>query len=505
MATYKSESSESAHHGIPAPLRARISPMAAIQQNAKLAKERGMVTTYQTGGVASFIVPGDPDAVRGVIKAVYHDLKDGNKDATIEFRETTAPYIRVHAPTEEDALALIRTAQRLAAEHLSGDATEAKAIFVEPPMNYITTGFQIAIHVIDAIKCARPILESMPGAPDMALKTSSSDRYKRELSESLYEAFEKASNLHASLMMKIHLGYYLLSNYRKGKFTLEQFESMVKNPRATGKLDTRLGKVPFAEELSVEATIRLIQAADSPCIPLDNQIATSADVIPTYAFESWHDGDSYETELDINKTKQGPVNGPLKFNLARTKMVPQNAQVARFETTSISTGRKLDWKIAAMPGDKKVSASSAVKQYLEMGHAVMQGSPNDFQCYPAVRLPENYALVNKLKSVAIKSIYRFSWKRTGYVVQFTINRRWQTIRDMNRQAVTETDFDITIYGDNWDQDSRVEAGETVGKIWGADLQGLLREEVGDGPGRVQGLVKTILDIRDFFNGPDIEQ
>ncbi|KAI0862040.1 hypothetical protein F4860DRAFT_513465 [Xylaria cubensis] len=503
MSTQKSGSNESAQHGMPASFGAQMSPMAVIEQNARRAKKEGTVTTHQSHGIATFIVPGEPNAIRGVIEAIYHDLKDGNKDANIEFRETAVPYIRVHAPTEEDALALVRTAQRLAVEYLSGDSTETRVVFVEPPTNYMTTDFQIDVHVVDNSKCARPILESIPGTSNMLLE-SFSDRYKRELSEKLYEAFERASSLHASLSLKIHLGYYLLQTYRKGKCTLEQFESMVNSPRATGKLDTRLGKAPFAEGLSVEAAMRLIQAADSPCIPLDNQTATSADVIPIYALESWHDGNRYEAELDINKTKHGPVNGPLKFNLVRTKTIPQSAQVPRFEATSISIGRKLDWKIVAMPRDENLSAPSMVKKYLEMGQAVMQGSSNDFRCYPIIRLESN-SLANKLKPVAIKSIYRFGWKRTGYVLQFTINRRWQCIREMKNQAPTETDFDVTIYADNWDQDSQVQAGETVGKIWGADLQGLLRDEVGDGLSRVQGLIKTILDIRDFLEGSSLEQ
>ncbi|KAI0548631.1 hypothetical protein F4679DRAFT_316880 [Xylaria curta] len=503
MSTHKSGSNESAQHGMPASLGAQMSPMAVIGHNARRTKKDDTVTAHPTDGIATFIVPGEPNAIRGVAKAVYQDLKDGNKDANIEFRETAAPYIRVHAPTEEDVLALVRTAQRLAVEHLSGDSTEARVVFVEPPTNCMTTGFHIDVHVIDDIRCARPILESMPGTSDMVLR-SSSDRYKRELSQNLYESFEKASSLHASLSLKIHLGYYLLQTYKKGKCTLEQFESMVKSPRATGKLDTRLGKAPFAGGLSVEAAMGLIQAVDSPFIPLDNQTATSADVSPTYALESWHEGDRYEAELDINKTKNGPVDGPLQFNLARTKMIPQSAQVPRFEITSISIGRKLDWNIVATPGDEKVSAPSTVKKYFEMGQAKMQGSCNDFRCYPIIRLPEHIALANKLKPVVTKSIYRFGWKRTGYVVQFTINRRWQSIREM-KQTPMETDFDVTIYADNWDQDSRVQAGETVGKIWGSDLQGLLQDEVGDGLSRVQGLIKTILDIRDFFDGSSLEE
>ncbi len=84
--------------------------------------------------------------------------------------------------------------------------------------------------------------------------------------------------------------------------------------------------------------MRLIQAPDSPCIPVDNQTSTSADVTPTYVLESWHDRDRYETELEIIK-KPSRIDEPLRFNLARTKMVPQSAQVARFEAISISIGR----------------------------------------------------------------------------------------------------------------------------------------------------------------------
>ncbi|KAK5628190.1 hypothetical protein RRF57_003905 [Xylaria bambusicola] len=119
-----------------------------------------------------------------------------------------------------------------------------------------------------------------------------------------------------------------------------------------------------------------------------------------------------------------------------------------------------------------------------------------------IRLLANVPLATKLSSVTTKSIYRFYWKGSGYVLQFTINRRWQTIRDMNTKARPEIDFDVTIYGEDWDQDSRVQAGETVGKIWGDDFQGLLRDEEGDALNRVQGLIRTVLEIRDFIGGAD---
>ncbi|TGJ78381.1 hypothetical protein E0Z10_g10378 [Xylaria hypoxylon] len=485
--------------GTPNPWRIATAPMATIRQNALHPKSKGMATAKNPPNtIATFIVAGEPDAIRGVTEAVYRDLKDGNKDASIEFRDMTVPNIRVEAPTEEDAMALIRTAQRIAATHLSGAPTETKILFVEPPPN-CTNDFQIAINVIDETKCARPKLESLPSTPNLAPGLSP-ETYKQEFSKSLCEAFENASSLHSSLILKIHLGYYILQTYKPGKFTFENFESMVKSPRATGQLETSLGQA-LTEGLSVEAAIRLIQADNSPCVPIDNQTPTSAQVIPTYAFESWHDDDRYETELEIIE-RQGPVNWPLKFNLVRTKMIPQSAQTPRFEATSISVGRSLDWNMVAMPGDEKIRASSAVTQYLGLGQAELKDSCDDFHSYPAVRLPGQYPMAKKLKSVTIKSIYRYNWKRTGYVVQFTINRRWESIHKMNRKAPTDTDFDVTIYADNWDLDSRVQAGETVGKIWGDDLRGLLRDETGDATGsalsRVQGLIETILDIRDFF-------
>ncbi|KAI1421053.1 hypothetical protein F5Y12DRAFT_65380 [Xylaria sp. FL1777] len=476
-----------------------MSPIAEIKRNAICSNRIMSTSRPPAGAVATFNVSGEPDAIRGVIKALYHDLKDGNKDANIEFEETTG-YIRIEAPTEEDALALIRTCQRLTATHLSGHSNSTKIFFVEPPTTCKTSHFQISVNIIDATKRARGVVQSLSDTQGSALELAS-NRYRQKFSKDLCEAFEMAASLHSSLILKIYLGYYLLETYRTGSLTLEQFESMVKHPRATGQLDTRLGRVP--EDWWIEATMRQIQASNSPCVPIDNQTPTSAHVTPTYVLESWHDDDRYETELETIKTKQRGINEPLRFTLARTKMIPQSAQVPRFEAISLSIDSKLDWKIIAMPGDDKKKASPAVKQYLKKGTAELQGSCDNFRSYPAIRLPGS-PLATKLKSATIKSIYWFSWKGSGYVVQFTINRRWQSIHEMNIKAPADLDFDVTIYGDNWEQDSRVQSGETVGKIWGNELQGLLRDEAGDATGcavsRVQGLIQTVLDIRDFFDG-----
>ncbi|KAI0204701.1 hypothetical protein F4808DRAFT_411794 [Astrocystis sublimbata] len=502
---YRSASNESGHADMPGLMKAPMASTAAIDHNARLAKANGKVT--KTDGLAIFIVSGEADA--GVVQAVYGDLRDGNKDANIEVRESEAPHICINAATDDDALALLRSARELADAYISGEPSKAKAIFVEPPPERTTTDFRVEVHVIDSMKCACAKLEYLPGAQDTASHPAAIDstpnRYEHKLSQSLLETLRTAANLHTSLTLRVQFGHYLLQTYKKGEFTLEQFETMVKRPRATGSLETRLGKEPFARSLSIEAAMRAIQAAGSPCVPSDNQIPTSADVTPAYAFECWHEGDRYEVDLDVITVKNGLVDGPLKFNMSQAKMIPKDAQVPRFNAISIGIGRKLDWKVVAMPGNEAVNASATVKRYLETeGKADMRDSPNDFRCFPAVHLPGNSALAKKLKPVALKSTYRFLWKQTGYVLQFTIYRRWQTIQHLKDGAQMETDFDITVYADNWDKDSRAKTGETVGKLWGADLQNLLRDEAGDGLGRVQGLVKTILEIRDFFEGSNTD-
>jgi hypothetical protein len=103
----------------------------------------------------------------------------------------------------------------------------------------------------------------------------------------------------------------------------------------------RLGNAQTMEtnRLSVEAIIGLIRAADSSLVPMDNQTPTAADVTPTYVLEAWHDGNRYETQLEITKQQQNSTEGHLEFKLLRVNVVPKDGQSCRFAITSISVGR----------------------------------------------------------------------------------------------------------------------------------------------------------------------
>ncbi|KAI8629305.1 hypothetical protein F5Y19DRAFT_475866 [Xylariaceae sp. FL1651] len=493
--------------GTPSPLTYPISPMAMIEHNAMCVKQDGVAAAKhspdQPRVLATFIVSGHPEAVPGVIKAVYHDLKDANKDAAIELQQTaSASYIRVDVPTYQDALALMHAAQRQATAYISGHSDNVRIIFVEPPSHKTASDLRVVVHVDAESERVCYRLETSPGTLAEFAPSDRLDMYTRDVSEALYEALERCGSLYSWLTLRVHLGQYIFDSYKTGRFTLKDFEAMVKHPRATGRLNTYLGGTPTANGMTPEGTIHLIRAAGSPFVPMDTQTPATAQVAPIYILETCTDDVRFETSLELMNKIKSSTKGPVKFKLLRTKVFPEHSQAPGLSITSISLSKKLDWTFEAIPKNQKGKKSTAVQRYFETAEAVMQGSYSDFHAYPTVRLNHQHGLAKKFKSIAIKSVYQFSWKGTEYVVEYTINRRWHGIREMAEHAPPDVDFGLAIYGEHWDQDSRVAAGETVGKIWGSDLRGLLRDEAGDETGsavsRIRGFLKTIQDIRDFF-------
>lgn len=62
---------------------------------------------------------GKTNSIGNAITDVHYDLREGNKEAPIEFRETTGSCIRFEAATKLNALALI-TRQRTEVVYFSG-------------------------------------------------------------------------------------------------------------------------------------------------------------------------------------------------------------------------------------------------------------------------------------------------------------------------------------------------------------------------------------------------
>ncbi|KAI1814622.1 hypothetical protein GGS20DRAFT_585327 [Poronia punctata] len=495
--------------GKPAPVEYTMSPLEEIRQNVMRRRNmtcgNGNTPSDSPRATISFIVCGRPEDVEGVVKAVYEDLRDSNQDANIHFDETV-PCIVVDAPTEEDAMRLVRTAQHRAASYISPSSSETKSLFVEPPANRIN-GFQIIVGKDPATGC---VCHRLQAGPEEMNSTADRplDRYNCEISEAIYTALREISTLNSSIILRATLGHYRLQNYKPGNFTLREFEEMVRHPRATGRFDTRLGGVGNADRLGIETVMKLIQAADTSLGPTNNQTPTAAQVVPIYIFEASDDDSHYEANINIQERGSKVVRGPPGYKLMPVKRVSSTLQPPRFEIVSMAVGRELDWKITAMSGSERspLPERPLVQRGLDGATCEMKGLPNDLHSYPIVALtPEGYnTLQGRLKSVTMKSIYRYKWKASGYMVEFTINRQWRGITKMSRDPPSDIDFELTMYGGGWDNNSKVkQAGETVGKFWHDDLRGLLVGEAGNsasaGVRRVQVLVDTMRDIRNFFD------
>ncbi|KAI0398419.1 hypothetical protein F5Y17DRAFT_2891 [Xylariaceae sp. FL0594] len=486
----------------PVPVVYVPSPIGEIRQNILKLRNRGHVAVPKPTAPRAkvcIIVPGQPEDVEGVAKAVYDDVKHGNPGADIQLDEAI-PCIHLTAPTSTTAMTLVDAARDLIDSYLAPPSTRPQSLFIEPPTD-CAADYRIIVGPDAAtrrVHCKLQVTDTNSDPVDAV------NSYTEKIAEALRSALLQASRLNFYLVLRVSFGHYLLRNYKPGNYTLKGLEDMVTHPRATGLFAATLGE-NVADKLTMATVIKLIRATDSPLCPTDTQTPTAAQVLPTYTLEVYDDDWLYAAKVEDILRGEGDVNGNPKFIMLAAHVFPRVSQDPEFGITSVGLGKEFDWKISAVSGNV-VPATSGQCQLVQRGLAgaisELRGTQGDYRSYPVVRLTNNgYAVLSrKLKSVVMKSEYNFSWKGSGYMVQFTIKRHWKDMREMVQAPPTNTTFELSVFGQNWDRDSKVAAGETVGRIWGNDLEGLLLDEPSKTAlGRVQGLVRTIRDIRDAFD------
>ncbi|CAJ2513370.1 Uu.00g014890.m01.CDS01 [Anthostomella pinea] len=450
--------------------------------------------------IANFIVSHNPDSALGVIEAAYRDMRSASSRCTIELRSTPngGSYLRIAAPTKADADELIETT-RLQVEDLIADRPNlTKGLFVEPPS---ATGPDFVI-VLDATSGgARHRLELRDGTrPNVRLEELAAE-HEKALSSTLFDALNKAGRLRAALNLKIHLGHYMLQRYQKTipAFQFEQFEAMVKNSRASGRLRTHIG-----DEALAGAMLRVIRAPHSPFLPTDNQTPSAADVAPQYAFEACSEEVRFETELEPTHASHASGGDGVRYRMVRTRAFPLNATISELDITNISMGSKLDWKVEAVAEDRDEKKFHGVNAYFQSGKIHMQGPHGGCNAYPRIWLACDSAMAGYFKSATVKSVYRFNWKETAYIVELAINRQWDGIRSMVANKPPTVDFGLSVYGEAWDEEMQLLGGRSASHVWGKDLKGLFAAEgnsqTGEGVGRVRGFLQTVRNIRDAFEG-----
>lgn len=182
-----------------------------------------------------------------MVQLVHDDLRFANgASINMEFKEEI-PHIRFKARTEEDVLALVRGAQELGSKNLAGCPPELHFKFVEPPAGYMAEKLQIVIQTrkdeSDKNEDGKDILvpdisvKFIPGAADLPGE-SASDEYERKVAQCIYEALQESATVHTRLAMKVYLGHYVMTTWKIGKYTLDEYEKTIRLPRAEGKFHT---------------------------------------------------------------------------------------------------------------------------------------------------------------------------------------------------------------------------------------------------------------------------
>lgn len=149
--------------------------------------------------------------------------------------------------------------------------------------------------------------------------------------------------------------------------------------------------------------------------------------------------------------------------------------------------------MVAVTEEKGAKAFPEVVKYLRSAkiELIDWDEPHDPSVYPNVALPFNET-AKKFKNIAVKTIYRFRWKSTSYIVQIAINHRWDSVATM--QQLPTVDLGISVTADNWNS-----VDGDAGNNWGNELEFLLDGHEGGGAERANSFIQTIGEIRDCFD------
>lgn len=160
--------------------------------------------------------------------------------------------------------------------------------------------------------------------------------------------------------------------------------------------------------------------------------------------------------------------------------------------------RKFDWDMEVSQVDSVVNTNTtAIDEFLASSIIRMQGQ--DFDFFPRISLKRNDPVGRALKNITVRSIYRYRWKATDYIIEIAINRRWASMVTMGRPP--KVDFSITIYGEHWDYLSPQRSTLAAENVWGDELD-LLFNHVDDaaatGQDRTGQFVGIVQEVREIL-------
>ncbi|KAI1770945.1 hypothetical protein F4818DRAFT_226430 [Hypoxylon cercidicola] len=481
----------------PAPLEYPGPPPGVIPRKVSSTQSGTLLASPQVQ--ANYIVSHTPEMAAGVVEAVHKELARANSgDGKVELRQTDGgSYMRVIVPSK-NIMRLINAARSVTEELTEDSPTERPGTFQEPPV-IVNKDFRILLEIDSLTNNVRPRLQLGKDTPTSLKLPEDYQGYTKRLSEYIYKGLKTAGRLPLPLTLRAHLGHYMLRTYPLGKVVYEynDFHTMIKHPRASGWLKTRIGDETLAQRVLDFAR----NDTNGVFQPISNQSTSAADILPEYSFEVHSQRAKFYTPLQSRTgvaTKGVGTRDTVVYHPYRVITCGVDASFAELDIVNLSVGKKLDWKFEAVTEEKGEKTFPDVVKYLRSLEFDLRTSnkPHDLNVYPRLR-PQNgtdyKSVAAKLKDAAMKTVYNFRWKSTSYVVQIAVNHRWDSVGAMKRGRPT-VDVGMSVFGEYWDLEE-----DTAGNVWGDELQFLLEGDgnaAASGPDRVGNFLQVIQDVRD---------
>ncbi|RYO85271.1 hypothetical protein DL764_009202 [Monosporascus ibericus] len=438
-------------------------PLSWALQNHK----RAMSTHHSSrrrSVVANLIVTGIEGPLVDILEAIHKELARTAECSTIALRgNPPKAFVHIETNSERSSLALVERARNLTDELLSDKSATASILFQEP------LGVQPNARVILDIQGsgAKPRLDHPLGRVQ---KSDESGAFMKEVSRAMYQGLKKVAQQGSDLILRRTEPLHLI-------FRTLMFARVA---------DTGLSRRILA----------MIQQSDGPLLPTDNQTPSAADVVPEHMFEAhWAQG-RLQADIVTMHDVQNPAKGSPRYMMNRVRTFRGKPTLSKFNLTTLSIGRKFDWNMEASRDEEMDKTITGADQYF--ASATIRMKRRGSETHPDITLNAKHELAKVFRNVTTKSVYRFRWRTTPYIVEIAINRRWESISAMRQ--LPKVDFGIAMYGEYWDRRSQGVA-QAAGNAWGDELNPLFGNEDGsaeDAEGRVCRFVTVVQEVQDIL-------
>ncbi|RYP88864.1 hypothetical protein DL770_004562 [Monosporascus sp. CRB-9-2] len=443
-------------------------PADCIPLSWALPKHKRVTSTHHSSRlrsvVANLIVTGIEGPSVDILEAIHKELARTAEGSTIALRGSPPKaFVHIQTNSERSSLALIERARDLTDELLSDKSATASILFQEP------LGVQPNARVILDIKGsgARPRLDRPLGRLQ---KSDESGAFVMEVGRAMYQGLKKVARQGSDLTLRHTEPFHLI-------FSTLMF---------TRVADTDLSRNILA----------MIQQSDGPLLPTNNQTPSAADVVPEHMFVvDWEQG-RLQADIVTMHDAQNPAKGSPRYQMNRVRTFRGKPTLSEFDLTALSIGRKFDWNMEAYRDEEVDKTITGADQYFTSATIRMQCRGSE--AHPHIRLNAKHELAKVFRNVTTKSVYRFRWRTTPYVVEIAINRRWESISAMRQPP--KIDFGIAMYGEYWGRRSQ-EGTQAAGNAWGDELDLLFGNEDGsaeDAEGRVCRFVTVVREVQDIL-------